>query len=153
MTAGLACLALWLAAAVWTDLRQRRIPNALVLSGLVAAALAQWHQALIGAPPSSLAFPMPAVLGALIGGASLWPLYARGGMGAGDVKLMALVGAFVGPAGAVSAVLCALVAGGLQAVLWWAGHRLVLRRAAPAMPYAPAIAVGTAVAMAGRVLT
>lgn len=80
-----------LAWAAVVDLRNRRIPNwmtgALVLSGLAQSGLAMWSlssgQALAG-------------LGAGVG--LTFALFALGGMGGGDVKLFAGIGAWVGPA-------------------------------------------------------
>ena len=44
------------------------------------------------------------------------PLYLLRAMGAGDVKLMAMVGVFVGPLGALSVALLTFVAGGVLAL-------------------------------------
>jgi len=66
--------------------------------------------------------------GTIVGLVLLLPAYAIGGMGAGDVKLMAMVGAFLGPVSALGAVLTTLVVGGVLAltVALWRG---VLRHA------------------------
>lgn len=53
------------------------------------------------------------VAGAAVGLLSLLPLYAIGGMGAGDVKLMAGVGAWLGPVGTGWAFVSTAMAGGL----------------------------------------
>lgn len=50
--------------------------------------------------------------GAAVGLATLMPLYVIGGMGAGDVKLMAGVGAWIGPALTFWAFLSTAMAGG-----------------------------------------
>ncbi len=68
------------------------------------------------------------VLGTLVGLALLLPAYAIGGMGAGDVKLLAGVGAWVGAGDTLYAFAATAVAGGLIAVgmvLWrrsWQRH-------------------------------
>ena len=95
--------------AVYCDLRWHRIPNWLSLSslliGLSLQALAGgWHGLLSG------------VLGALIGLACFMPFYLLRGMGAGDVKLLAGVGAFLAPQGAFYAAVFSLLAGGLGAI-------------------------------------
>ena len=46
------------------------------------------------------------------------PFYLLGVMGAGDVKLMAMVGAFIGPSHVLWAALYTLVAGGVLALVW-----------------------------------
>jgi prepilin peptidase CpaA len=54
------------------------------------------------------------------------PLYAIGGMGAGDVKLMAGVGAWVGPVATLWAFASSAVVGGLMALAMvaWSGEYL-----------------------------
>lgn len=97
-----------LAIAVWTDLRQRRIPNRLVLAGLgVALALS--------VAPGGIGL-RNALLGMCMGLALLLPLHLLRVMGAGDVKLMAAVGAFVGPQPVLMVVLLTLLAGGVLAL-------------------------------------
>lgn len=101
--------------AVASDLRRHRIPNLLVVLGL---ALGLAGQAYAG----GLAGLATGLLGLSIGFAVFLPLYALGGMAAGDVKLMAMVGAFLTPSSALWAALFSLIAGGL------CGFLLVLLR-------------------------
>jgi len=54
--------------------------------------------------------------GALVGLMTLLPLYAIGGMGAGDVKLMAGLGAWIGPWLALSAFVASALVGGVIAL-------------------------------------
>jgi prepilin peptidase CpaA len=68
-------------------------------------------------------------------------------MAAGDVKLMAMVGAFMGPADVVMAAILTCIAGGVLAMAMLVGARYT-GRTAGGMPYAVAIAVGTACALA-----
>ena len=158
-----ALLLLLVLAAVVFDLRSHRIPNWLVFSGL-----------LIGVAFHTFSYGWGlgyALKGAAVGFGLFLPLYLLRGMGAGDVKLMAMVGAFLGPASALGAVLTTLIAGGALAIgaaLWkgalpvlLANIRIMLGHAAvkalsgagvrieamptPAgtLPYAVAIAAGT----------
>jgi len=104
-------LLIGLSAAVVTDLRRHQIPNALVLSGLLAAlALQAIANGWLGVGTG--------LLGATTGLVCFIPFYMLRGMGAGDVKLLAVVGAFLGPKGALIAALAALIAGGAGAVLY-----------------------------------
>jgi prepilin peptidase CpaA len=57
--------------------------------------------------------------------ARMLPMYALRIMGAGDVKLMAMVGAFLGAAATAAALLFCLVTAGVAALLWAARHRLL----------------------------
>jgi leader peptidase (prepilin peptidase)/N-methyltransferase len=66
-----------------------------------------------------------AVLGALVGSMLLWGAAAlyklvrkRDGMGMGDVKMMAMVGAFLGPRGAFLTILLGTLFGSIIGVLW-----------------------------------
>ncbi|MFX1684398.1 prepilin peptidase [Paraburkholderia sp. A2RI-6] len=111
------CLLGLVAIAVGTDLRTRRIPNLLVLSALVLALAVQWR--LYGASDGSRRW----ALGMLTGGGVFFPLYMLRGMGAGDVKLMAAVGAFVEPGIALQIALLTCVIGGV-----WALTAIVMRR-------------------------
>lgn len=88
------------------DLRTRRIPNALTL-GAAVVALA-FHAATAGF--SGLAMSAG---GWLLGAALFFPFFALRGMGAGDVKLLAAVGAWLGPAQVIWVALITSVAGGV----------------------------------------
>jgi len=92
--------------AVVSDLRHHRIPNLLVLLGLgLGVAVHTYASGITGLGHGLLAM--------LIGFAIFLPMYALGGMAAGDVKLMAMVGAFLTPQHAIWAALFSLIAGGL----------------------------------------
>ncbi|MES2297148.1 MAG: prepilin peptidase [Pseudomonadota bacterium] len=107
MTPELFLFALVIVAAA-TDLAARRIPNLLPLSGLALALACQLSGAGGGSALSWLA-------GALAGLCLFLPFYALHGMAAGDVKLMAAVGAFVGPLLALKIGLVTFVVGGAMA--------------------------------------
>ena len=157
-------LGLLLAAAL-VDMRRHRVPNLISLGGLVIAlGLNTW---LLGLGTQGLLSALGGVLVALL---IFLPFYAMGGMGAGDVKLMAMVGAFVDPRHAMLAAGLSLAAGslmGLAILLYRRGALLMARRyastfqclavtgkwsyvppsvdepAAVRFPYAIAIALGT----------
>ncbi|MEY4268087.1 MAG: hypothetical protein RIS90_2622 [Pseudomonadota bacterium] len=103
-------LALLLLAGV-IDYRTHRIPNLLVLCGLAFGLVYNGFN-----PPVPGATPFWGLAGAGLGLLALLPLYALGIMGAGDVKLMAMVGAFVGPAPLLHVLLYTLMSGGLLAL-------------------------------------
>lgn len=106
------------------DIRSHRIPNKLVLIGVVLGVvlngLLPEGQGFNSAIPGGLGW-LAALKGLGVGMAVLLPIYWLRGMGAGDVKLMAMVGAFLGSADVLGAVLATFIAGGVMAlivVLW-----------------------------------
>ena len=122
--ASLLMLAGLLVIAVTTDLRSRRIPNWLVLAGIALGfafqvfayegdgLFARWYGA-IG--------PWSAFLGLLAGFAMFMPFHLLKVMGAGDVKLVAMLGVWFGARPMVGVVLLTMVCGGLLALgvaLW-----------------------------------
>jgi prepilin peptidase CpaA len=148
-----------------SDIRSRRIPNWLVVpflvAGVVVSAITQgWR-----------GFQL-SVLGVLLATLLLGILYSLGGMGMGDLKLCAAIGAWIGPQQLALALVIMGLAGGVMALLWairggflkeslsgaadlvfglrkrgLRPHaRLILANpSARTMPYAPAIAIGTIV--------
>ena len=90
------------------DCRSHRIPNLLVLSGLGFGLLYNGFNA-----PFPGATSLWALSGAGLGLLTLLPLYSLGILGAGDVKLMAMVGGFIGPAALLPVLLYTLISGGL----------------------------------------
>jgi len=92
-----------------SDLRTRRIPNVLTLSAIAGALLFHALTGGVSAAGWSLA-------GCVVGAALFFPMFALRGMGAGDVKLLAAVGAWLGPSQVVLVALAASVAGGLIAI-------------------------------------
>ena len=101
-------LALALLAGGW-DAFTRRIPNWITLPA--AAAGLAWQGYRGGWWGIAAAFG-----GWLLGLAVLLPFFALGGMGAGDVKLMAAAGALAGPQGLVVIFIYTGLLGGLAAV-------------------------------------
>ena len=139
----LTALALLVLTALVFDLRQRRIPNKLVLVALAAGLFINligpqvWQGGTgpLTAYPSALG-AKGALLGALTGLAIFLPLYLLSAMGAGDVKLMAGIGSFVGPVAAINVALFILVTGGVLAavrMVWVRKTQLVLFNVATAL--------------------
>jgi prepilin peptidase CpaA len=142
-TLGLTALALLVLTALVFDLRQRRIPNTLILLALGTGLLLNivgpqiWSGGfgLLSTYPGALG-AKGALLGTLTGLAVFLPFYLLRAMGAGDVKLMAGIGSFVGPATAINVALFILVAGGMLVVVrmvWVGKTQLVLFNVVTAM--------------------
>jgi prepilin peptidase CpaA len=95
--------------AAYTDLRSSRIPNLLTFTAIAIGLIA--HAWLAGF--QGIVFSLEG-LGVGLGIFAL--LYASGGIGAGDVKLMGAVGAMVGPHDVLITGLLAILIGGIYAV-------------------------------------
>lgn len=159
-----------LAVATFTDLRSRRIPNWLVLPFLGGGlTVSTWMHGWQGLSHSFCG----ALLGLVVYGILFW----MGGMGAGDVKLCAAIGAWVGPQQLILALVLTGMAGGVMVFCWamfggflkelftgasnlsfgWKGEGGVcdpdMTLANPLkrkIPYAPAIAIGTLISFFGH---
>jgi prepilin peptidase CpaA len=137
-------LVIGLAASI-EDLWRRRVSNVIALTAFVSGIVAQsWLHGLAGL--------WDALLGSLIGFGVFLIFFLMGGMGGGDIKLMAGFGAILGSNLIVVAAMMTAIVGGLMAL----GYLIVtkLRRMAQpataavtplrkeAIPYAPAITLG-----------
>lgn len=152
--------------ATFTDLRSRRIPNWLVFPFLLAGIVSSpwrfdWQASAHGFGWHGLGQCFAGLgLGLLIYGI----MFFIGGMGAGDVKLCAAIGAWIGPMQLIVGLLATSIVGGIM-VFGWAimggffkdlfrgpgkehnalGEPIPVRPnpLKRKMPYAPAIALGT----------
>ena len=91
------------------DGRSLRVPNWLTYHFLIGGLVFAFFR---GGSPLFLS----SLAGAGVGLLTLLPLYSIGGMGAGDVKLMAGLGAWIGPWLTAGAFVCSALAGALIAV-------------------------------------
>ena len=96
--------------AIVFDQRERRIPNVLILLGLIMGLSWNMYER------SFLGFVF-SVQGLLVGLALLFIPFAFKGMGAGDVKLLGMVGAFKGALFAFHTFIAMALWGGLIAVI------------------------------------
>jgi prepilin peptidase CpaA len=135
-----------------TDLRSRRIPNWLTLPFLAAGLV-------VGGVTGGLAGLVRSAAGVGLAILLLAAFCFLRGMGWGDLKLCAAVGAWLGPGQLTFALVVTAIVGGLAAVagLLWrgTGYKLPARLriddpAAFTLPYAPAIAIGTLLALLAR---
>ena len=114
-------LALLVVAAVY-DYRTYKIPNWLTAGGLLFALI---YNTVV--PFSHEQGLLWAVGGLLVGFMVMLPCYALRILGAGDVKLIAMVGAFLGVTDTLHAIIYSLIAGGIAALLF-AFHTHALAR-------------------------
>jgi prepilin peptidase CpaA len=161
-----ALLLLMVSIAAVNDLATRRIPNRLLLAGLAGA----MFLSMLSMEPGAVL--LSAAGGMLLGLALFLPFYLVRGMAAGDVKMMAVVGFFTGPADAIQIAVFTWCAGGVMALLlvllrsrlrlalanisqllsgiFVPGAKLsdaTLPQSAGSMPYGVAIAAGTIVVL------
>lgn len=144
---------------VFTDIRERILPDLVTLGGtllglalslfiLVGDGAALWiaRKAFAFPPPGPVLSLADALLGAALGSGVLWlvaegyfRLRGREGMGLGDVKMMALVGAFLGPKLTFLTLFVASLTGSVLGLLFV----LVLRKdGAYELPFGVFLAVG-----------
>ncbi|MFV0444247.1 MAG: prepilin peptidase [Planctomycetaceae bacterium] len=120
--------ALLCAEAVWHDVKEREIPDSIPLrvlaTGLLVTATT-WHVVTF----------YDALAGVAIGFLAVLPFTLRGGIGGGDLKLVASLGAWLGITGTVSLLFWTAIAGlGVATLTHLRGRK--------DFPYAPAILAG-----------
>lgn len=125
--------ALLMVIVIFIDLDHRIIPDALTYPALAAGLLLAWGDgprgfliALLAALGSGLAFFLIAVL-------------SRGGMGGGDIKLAAVMGAFLGWPAIVAAMFISFTLGGVVGLVLLAAR---IRRRKDPVPFGPFLAAG-----------
>jgi len=94
------------------DLAHRIIPDEISLPGIVVGVVVSWLQPQLALKES--------LIGVLLGGGSLYLIATmyhlvtkREGMGGGDIKLLAMIGAFIGWKGVLFTILCSSFIGAL----------------------------------------
>jgi len=125
------------------DLHHQIIPDAISLPGIGVGLLASWVL-----PDASV---VNALLGVLLGGGSLflvatlyqW-LFKREGMGGGDVKLLAMIGAFLGWKAVILTILLSSLIGSIVGitVMIWKGRDFKY-----AIPFGPFLSLGAVMAL------
>lgn len=104
------------------DYRSFRIPNWLTAGGLVFGTIYT-----IVVPPVPHAGWLFPVSGILTGFLLMFPMYLLRAVGAGDVKLLAMAGAFLGWSDTLLALLFSFVVGGVAALAFAAYHGVMRR--------------------------
>jgi leader peptidase (prepilin peptidase)/N-methyltransferase len=128
------------------DLDHRIIPDVITLPGIIIGLAASFVALVVKVNPPGWISPAESFIGILAGGGSLflvaWGyqlITKREGMGGGDIKLLAMIGAFIGWKGVLFTIFIASLTGTL------AGMALIFRRGGDmklAVPFGPFLAVG-----------
>lgn len=102
---------------IWFDLRENRLPNRLTVTFLVAALAVR--------AVGGMELLQSGVLAATAGFVLALPFYLLGGLGAGDVKFLAAVGALIGLPNLPVALLVTALVGGVMALVTLVRNRAV----------------------------
>jgi leader peptidase (prepilin peptidase)/N-methyltransferase len=143
-----------LLAVTFIDLEHRIIPDKLSLGGLALGLATGW----LAEDLSWLQCVEGAALGFAIfyGMAWAYSVFAgRQGLGGGDIKLLAMLGAFLGPAGVLATIVISSISGSVIGIGWGLSQKLRARRADSAqegensaglmqlaIPYGPFLVIG-----------
>ena len=106
-----------LVAITFIDLEHRIIPDPLSLGGLVLGLATSWFDPRIGLQAS--------LIGAVVGFGFFYSIAwiyhritGRSGLGGGDIKLLAMFGAFLGPMGVLTSIVISSIFGSIVGVSW-----------------------------------
>lgn len=103
-------MAVFLLLAVYHDIRTLKIPNWISLGGALAGLA-------IVSIDTDISAILTSVAGWLTGLIMMLPFYILRTMGAGDVKLVAMIGIYIGPQSMLGAIFYILIAGGIFSLL------------------------------------
>src|SRR6185437_6461175 len=129
-----------LIAITFIDLEHRIIPDSLSLSGLLIGLATSWLTPGLGIFDS--------IIGAGFGFCAFYGLAwaylrftGRSGLGGGDIKLIAMIGAFLGSGGVFATIFISSIFGSLVGIAWAIarGRKEVMKLA---IPYGPFLVVG-----------
>jgi len=128
------------------DFKHRIVPNVLVGAGLITGLMFYLPHLI------SFFLPVPEALiseralidalgGMILGGGIMLVIFlvSRGGMGAGDLKLMALIGLYVGLRGTAAVLLLGFLFGAVTGIVFMATGKLTRK---DALPFAPFLSLG-----------
>ena len=122
--------------AALTDLREKRVPNKLVL-GLAAAWLLVLAPLALTDPQAAMTIGIRGLLGAVAAAVVMLFVYvvSRRGLGGGDVKLMCVMGLYLGIDGTLTALLYGSVMAALTSLVLVLMKKLTAKDAIPLVPF------------------
>lgn len=140
MPLGSALFIAWAVLVAWSDCRARRVSNRLVMAGLVGAFISAASRV----SPFAVT-PGQAALALLVGCVALMPFFLLGVMGAADVKVFAILGAWCGLSALCGIWVMASIAAAVHALVLLAAVRSRPGEASAWSPWRnrrPAFAIG-----------
>ncbi len=120
-----------------TDIKERIIPNKVLAALLVIRAVYLVVEIIIAFPYLKEALGYP-IIGAVVGGGiiALAMFVSRHGVGAGDVKLFFVIGAFVGSTQIISVLLYTFLVSAVAGVVLLVLQKVKLKDSVPLAPFA-----------------
>lgn len=130
----------------WIDQHEKRIPNRILGMLLIIRLLlllGEW----ICFPGLGLSLLISSLLGLLAGGGMLLLVHfiSKGGIGMGDVKLLGVIGAYVGISGIMPITFLAVLVSAVYSIVLLIRKKIKLKEE---IPFAPFVLAGTLLAMA-----
>lgn len=144
----LGALALLLLAAAWGDIRSRTIPNGLNVAIALLAIPWWWANGWALWPDIALQIGIAAIVFGLFA-----VVFALGGMGGGDVKLITALALWLKPVPLVQMLVVMALAGGALTLFMLARHRWLRAEGRPEIPYGVAIVAAGFWVVANDILT
>ena len=129
----------------YTDYKERRIPNRVLGAG-AAIWLLLMAMALFTDREEAVSLLQRSIVGALIAGGAFLLCYiiVRGRIGAGDVKMAALMGLYLGSTRIATALVAGVVISAVYSVVMILARKLTVK---DGLPMAPFLFLGTIIAL------
>lgn len=130
----------------WIDYKHRRIPNKILSGLLLARGMLLVAEGMLF-PRLALALLLSSLLGMLLGGGLflLAHFISKGGVGMGDVKLLAVIGSYMGGGSIMPVIFLAVMSSAAYSIVMLAFKKIRLKEE---IPFAPFIWIGTMLTMA-----
>lgn len=103
-------LLLILLAAVYTDYRQGKIPNWIIIFGIISGLIISFLH-------GGISILLEGLCGMVLPVILLYPAFFVGGLGAGDLKLFAVVGSYLGIKGMIISLIIAFLLGAIISLM------------------------------------
>ena len=127
---------IWLWAAGYIDLKERIIPNALILAGLLFWLVLCLMEVLLGGTPVMRLLAYSGIGGLVCGGVLfVIALIVKSALGMGDVKLFFVLGLLYGMSDAYGILLFTVIALGITSIALLIAKKVTMKTAIPMAPF------------------